>query len=197
MRMLSLSTMLLAAPAAVAAAQEAAAPAAGGGGLMSIQLNLMFWTLGIFVIIYIVLRKFAFGPITAAVEAREKALEEAISAAKADRDAAAELLAQHQAAIESARDEAQKIIAEGRQVSEKMRADLLEQTRKEQQDMLERARRDIEGEKDKAIAQLRREAVDLALAGASKVVEANLDSAKNRQLVESYLTSLGSLTVAQ
>ena len=78
-----------------------------------------------------------------------------------------------------------------------MRADLIEQTRKEQQDMLERARRDIESEKDKAIAQLRREAVDLALAGASKVIEQNLESQKNRQLVESYLASIGTLKVGQ
>ena len=62
--------------------------------------------------------------------------------------------------------------------------------------MLERARREIESEKTKAIAQLRREAVDLALAGASKVIEQNLESAKNRQLVETYLSSLGTLTVS-
>jgi len=74
---------------------------------------------------------------------------------------------------------------------------MLEQTRKEQQELLERARRDIEGEKEKAIAQLRREAVDLALAGASKVVEQNLESQKNRQIVESYLSSIGSLKVGQ
>ena len=78
-----------------------------------------------------------------------------------------------------------------------MRADLLDQTRKEQQDMLERARRDIEAERDKAIVQLRKEAVDLALAGASKVIEQNLESQKNRQLVESYLGSLGTLKVTQ
>jgi F-type H+-transporting ATPase subunit b len=74
---------------------------------------------------------------------------------------------------------------------------MIEQTRKEQQDMLERARREIENEKDKAIIQLRREAVDLALAGAGKVIEQNLESQKNRQLVESYLASIGSLKVAQ
>jgi F-type H+-transporting ATPase subunit b len=78
-----------------------------------------------------------------------------------------------------------------------MRTDMIEQTRKEQQDMLERARRDIESEKDKAIMQLRREAVDLALAGASKVIEQNLESQKNRQLVESYLASIGTLKVSQ
>jgi F-type H+-transporting ATPase subunit b len=193
MRILSLSAALVISNAAVAAAQEAP----GGGGLMSLQVNLMFWTLLIFVLLYFILSRFAFGPITAAVEAREKALEDAIDAAKRDRDAAAKLLAEHQAAIEAARGEAQKLIAEGRAISEKMRADLLETTRKEQQDMLERAKRDIEAERVKAIAQLRREAVDLALAGASKVIEQNLDSSKNRHLVEAYLSSLGSLQVAQ
>ena len=83
-----------------------------------------------------------------------------------------------------------EFIADARVLSEKSRADLLEHTRLEQQEMLERARRDIAGERDKAIAQLRREAVDLAIAGASKVVEQNLDSDKNRQLVESFLSSL-------
>ena len=121
---------------------------------------------------------------------REKALEEAIEAAKRDRDEAARLLAEHKAQIEGARDDAQKLIAEGRAVAEKMRADLLEKTRQEQQDMLERARRDIGVERDKAIAQLRREAVDLAIAGATKVVEENLDNDKNRRLVEEFLTSL-------
>jgi F-type H+-transporting ATPase subunit b len=164
---------------------------------MSIQVNLMFWTLLIFVILYFILSKFAFGPITKAVEAREKALEDAIEGAKRDRDAAAKLLQEHQAAIDAARGEGQKMIAEGRAVAEKMRSDLLEQTRKEQQEMLERARREIESERDKAVAQLRREAVDLALAGASKVIEQNLESDKNRKLVESYLSSIGSLEVSK
>ena len=197
MRTLSLSTLLVAVNAGVAVAQEGAAPPPSGGGLMSLQLNLMFWTLDIFLVLYFLLRKFAFGPITAAVEAREKALEDAIEGAKRDRDAAAKVLAEHQAQLDAARGEAQKLIADGRAVAEKMRADLLEQTRREQQDMLERARREIESEKERAISQLRREAVDLALAGASKVIEQNLESEKNRQLVERYLSSIGSLEVSR
>ena len=190
MRKLSFAAVLSLLPGAVFSQEHAGS---SSGSLISLQFNLMFWTLLIFVILYFILSKFAFGPITAAVEAREKALEEAIEGAKRDREAAAQLLQQHQAAIDTARGEAQKLIAEGRAVSEKMRSDLLDQTRKEQQDMLERARQEIEREKDKAIAHLRREAVDLALAGASKVIEQNLESAKNRQLVESYLSSIGSL----
>ena len=74
--------------------------------------------------------------------------------------------------------------------TEKLRNDLLEQTKAQQHEMLERARRDIETEKNNAIAALRREAVDLAIAGAGKVIERNLDNEANRTLVESFLGSV-------
>jgi F-type H+-transporting ATPase subunit b len=150
----------------------------------------MFWTLIIFVILAFVLSRYAFKPITKAVEEREKALEDAIAGAKADRDAAAKLLAEHQAQLDSARAEAQKLITDGRAVGDKIRAEMVEETRVQQQDMIERARREIEAEKQRAIADLRREAVELAIAGASKVIEKNLDDASNRQIVESFLSSI-------
>src|SRR3954469_12517217 len=108
-------------------------------GITDIEINLMFWTLVVFGITFFIVWKFFMPKIFAAVEAREKALEKAIEDAKRDREAAAKLLAEHQAAIEASRGEAQKLIADGRAVAEKMRADLIEQTRKEQADMLERA----------------------------------------------------------
>jgi F-type H+-transporting ATPase subunit b len=171
-----------------AAATEGAE--AAKGGLLSPSGGLMFWTLIIFLILFFVLSRYAFKPITAAVAAREKALEDAIAGAKADREAAAKLLAEHQAQLDAARGEAQKLIVEGRQVGEKVRAEMIEETRAQQQEMLERARREIESEKVKAIADLRREAVDLAIAGAGKVIEKNLDDASNRQIVESFLSSI-------
>ena len=159
-------------------------------GLLSLQSGLMFWTLVVFVILFVGLSKFAFGPITKAVADREQALLDAIEAARKDREDAAALLEQHRKAIEAARNEAQRYIAEGRAQAEKMKAEMLEQTHAQQAELLERARRDIEAEKTKAIDELRREAIDLALAGASKVIEKNLDDVQNRKLVESYLSSI-------
>jgi F-type H+-transporting ATPase subunit b len=167
-----------------------AAEEAGGGGLMSLRVNLMFWTLVIFAILYFILNKWAFPAVLGMVEAREKALAEAIEGAKRDREEAARLLAEHKQQIEGARDDAQKLIAEARGVAEKMRSDVLEKTRADQQEMLERARQDIAMERDRAIAELRHEAVELAIRGASKVIEENLDSDKNRRLVEQFLGSL-------
>src|SRR5919112_1683886 len=80
--------------------------------LLSPNTGVMFWTLIIFVVLLVVLSRFAFKPLTAAVEAREKALEELITNAKRDRDAAAALLAEQQKAIDASRAEAQRIVAE-------------------------------------------------------------------------------------
>ncbi len=165
--------------------------------LMELKLNVMAWSVLIFLIFLPLLKKVFLTPIIASVEKREAALEEAIEGAKRDRAAAAKLLVDQTAQTDTARAEAQRLIVEGRTTSEKMRHDLLEQTRREQQDVLARARQEIEREKDRAIVELRREAVDLAIAGASRVIEQNLDSVGNRRLVEGYLGSLGSAKVVQ
>ena len=162
----------------------------GPVNLLDPKVGLMFWTLVIFGLLFTVLAKFAFKPLFAAVEAREKALEDAIEGAKRDRAEAEQALAAQRAQLEAARTEAQQIIADSRATAEKMRNDLLAQTKQQQEEMIEQARRAIDGEKSAAIAELRKEAIDLAIAGASRVIEQNLDSQSNRKIVESFLASL-------
>ncbi len=152
--------------------------------------GLMFWTLLIFIALVLILSRYAFKPLVAAVEAREKALEASLTQARADRDAASKLMAEQQAALDAARREAQQLVADGRAAGEKLKGDLLDAGKVQQAELLERARREISGEKERAIVELRREAVDLAIRGAGKVIEQNLDSAANRQLVENFLASV-------
>jgi F-type H+-transporting ATPase subunit b len=185
---LSLALLGLLTAATPLVAQETAV--AAKPGLLTPQGGLMFWTLVVFALVFVVLSKFAFGPITKAVNDREQALVDAIESARKDRSDAAKLLDDHRKQIEGARDEAQRFIAEGRAQAEKMKSDMLDATHAQQAELLERARRDIDAEKTKAIDELRREAIDLALAGAGKVIEKNLDDAQNRKLVESYLASI-------
>ena len=169
------------------AAQEAAAEPPS---MMSPNAGLMLWTLVIFGLVLFVLTKFAFKPITAAVEKREKSLEDAIAAATRDREEAAKLLEEHRKLLAAGHAEAQRFIVEARSEAEKVRASIVEQAHHEQQQILERARAEIASERDRAVAELRREAVELAVRGASKVVERNLDDESNRRLVESFLASL-------
>lgn len=188
MRSSLLSALLvLAFPATAFAAEEG-----GKVNLLSPNGGLMFWTLLIFIVLLIVLSRFAFKPLIQAVEAREASLEAMLTKAQQDRDAAAKLLAEQQAHLDASRAEAQKFIADGRATAEKLKNSMLEETKAQQQEMIERARRDIENEKVRAIADLRREAVDLALAGAGKLIARNLDDAGNRKLVEDFLASIPS-----
>ena len=189
MRILLLNALLLAATATPALAAEAA-QATEPVNLLSPHGGLMFWTLAIFLVLLVVLSKFAFKPILAAVEAREHHLQSMLDEATRDREQAAALLAEQQAALTAARGDAQKFIADSRAAAEKIRHDLLVQTRQEQQAILERARGEIAVETERAVATLRREAVDLAIAGAGKVIARNLDDAENRRIIDGYLASL-------
>ncbi|MDQ6888452.1 MAG: F0F1 ATP synthase subunit B [Gemmatimonadota bacterium] len=187
MRLKLLPVLILAAatPALLVAQGEESRP-----NPLSVNTGLMFWTLVIFGLLMIVLGKFAFPKLLGAVEARERALQEAIDAAKRDREEAAKLLEEQKRQLEAMRAEAQRYIAEGRQAGENVRTGIIDQAHKEQQDILERARGEIAAERDKAIEELRRQAVDLAIKGAGKVLERNLDDAANRQLVEQFLATV-------
>jgi F-type H+-transporting ATPase subunit b len=186
MRPFVAAATLIALTATPALAADGAKP-----GMLDPHLGLMTWTILIFLTLMFLLRKFAWSPILGAVRSREQALSDAMAAAERDRNDAARLLAEQKAAIETARNEAQRYIAEGRATAESMRSEMLEATRVQQAELLDRARKEIESEKVKAVDALRREAVDLALAGASKLISQKLDAAGDRAIVEQYLASLG------
>jgi F-type H+-transporting ATPase subunit b len=161
-------------------------------GPLTVEFGLMFWTLVVFVALFVILRKFAWPALIGAVEAREKALEEQLAEAERNRAEAAKLLAQHEKLIIEGKAQAHALLVEARTVAEKERALAMEKTRQEQEELLERARRDIAAERDRAVAELRREAVDLSLAAASKLIEKRLDSETDRKIVQEYLAGVDS-----
>lgn len=172
-------------------AQEEHGAAGGNGGLFDINwIGLMFWTWLVFLVLLLVLRKWAWGPILGALSAREARIQEAIDSAAREREEAAKLLQEHRELLDGSRDEAQKILAESRKASERLRGELLDEARKQRDQIVERAREDIERERDAALDILRREAVDLSISAAGRVLEREVDSAENRRLVEEYLADL-------
>jgi F-type H+-transporting ATPase subunit b len=162
-------------------------------GPLTVEFGLMFWTIVVFVALLVILRKFAWPAILGAVEARERALEEQLAEAERNRAEAARLLAEHERLLAEGRAAAHGLLAEARVAAEKERALAMEKTRQEQEELLERARRDIGAERERAIAELRREAVDLSLAAASKLIGERLNADTDRKIVQEYLTSLDSL----
>jgi F-type H+-transporting ATPase subunit b len=169
----------------------------GGGGLYDINTGLSTWTLIVFAVLVFVLGRFAWGPILSAVEAREKGIQSAIDAAAKQNAEAARLLEEHREQLADARRQANELIAEGKAAGDNLRKEIEEKARAEAQGIAERARVEIERERDAALDVLRREAVDLALAAASRLIQENLDQAKDRALAEQYLSDLGGGAGAQ
>ncbi len=150
----------------------------------------MFWTVVVFLLLLLILKKFAYPALLGAVEARERALQEQLDAAERNRTESEAMLAEHKKLVAEARAAAHALLVEARTTAEKERALAMEKTLQEQQELLERARRDIAAERDRALAELRREAVELSLAAASKLIGERLTSDTDRKLVQEYLASL-------
>lgn len=168
----------------------AAAQEEGGGGPFAINPGLAIWTLLIFGLLLVILAKTAWPAILKAVEERERRIQGQLDAAAKANAEAQRLLTEYQAQVASARNEAQEIVAGGRQAGEKLREEIVAKGRVEQEELLARARREIEIERDRALTALRHEAVELSIAAASKVIGKNLDNEADRRLVQDYLNAM-------
>ena len=158
--------------------------------MFDVNLGLTVWTSFVFLALLGILWRYAWGPVLAAVEARESGIQNTLDQAASEREEAAKLLAEHRQQMADARRQAQQLIAESREAGDKVRQDIEEKARVEGQALIERARESIEREKDAALDELRRESVDLALAAAAKLMQETLDAAKDRELVMGYIDDL-------
>jgi F-type H+-transporting ATPase subunit b len=176
---------MIAVLAVLAADQEG-----GGLGPFQVEFGLIFWTWVVFLVLLFVLWKFAWPAIVGATEEREKKIRDQLAQAETARADAQVALEESKRLAAEARASAQQLLTDARQTAEKERVLLLERAKREQDDMLDRARREIVAERDKAVAALRREAVDLSLAAAAKLVGQRMDNEADRRLVTEYLESV-------
>src|SRR5712691_2826278 len=153
--------------------------------------GVIIWTVVIFLILLVVLWRLGYPELLRMVEERERRIQKQLEDAEKANAEAQRLLGEHRKQIAAARNEAQDILAKAKTVAQKERETLLAKAREEYDALLARARKDIDTEKEKAILALRREAVDLSIAAASRVIEANLDTEANRRLVTEFLESIG------
>ena len=163
---------------------------AGTTPLFSVNLGTTAWTAAVFLALLGILWRFAWGPILAAVDAREKAIQGALDEAASRQSEAQKLLEEHRRQLADARRQATELLAEGKAAGEKVRKEIEEKARTEAQGIVDRARGEIERERDAALDMLRKESVELALAAASRLMRENMDQAKDRQLVERFLDDI-------
>lgn len=158
--------------------------------LLAPNFGLIIWITLVFLLLLIVLRRFAWGPITSALDERERTIDESIQRAETALAEARQIQADNERARREAEQEAQKILREAREVSERIRTEEVEKTREQIRRMQQSAREEIAQEKEGALSELRSEVADLAIQAAEKILKESLDETRQRKLVANFIETL-------
>jgi len=158
--------------------------------LLNVNPGLIIWTVITFVLLLLVLRKLAWGPLLNAVREREKRIEESLAKAEEARKEAERRLAEYEAMIQQAKLESQEIIERGRRTAESMREEILQKTREEADRMVEKARREIALERERALEEIRDTAVSLSLEMASKLIGETITPETHQKLIKEYVKEI-------
>jgi F-type H+-transporting ATPase subunit b len=158
--------------------------------MLEINSGLILWTILTFIIVLVILRKAAWKPLLGALSAREESIRASLRNAENARGEAARLLEENRRQLAQAEEQSRRIIREGRDLGERLKAELLEKANATTRGMIEQAKEEIHREKDAALIQLRSEATDLVIAAAGKILDANLDTPKQRQLADAAIREI-------
>ncbi|TPD71992.1 F0F1 ATP synthase subunit B [Flavobacterium microcysteis] len=150
--------------------------------------SLVFWTTIIFVIFFILLRKFAWKPILGAVKGREESINNALASAEAARKEMQNLTADNERILHEARMERDVLLKEAREMKDKMIADSKHEAQIQGERMIEQAKAAIEAEKNAAMAELKSQVSSLSLDIAEKLLKEELSNKEAQtKLVEKML----------
>jgi F-type H+-transporting ATPase subunit b len=158
--------------------------------LITVTPGLMIWTIVCFAITFFTLKRYAFGPIQKAIDARRERIRQAIEEADRAREEARHLLEEHRKLVGKAKADAEGILAEARHVAEAQRDRVREETEADRARRLEETKRQIEAETQRALEQIRAEVANLAFLATSKVTGKVLDRDDHRRLIEDAIGEL-------
>ena len=159
--------------------------------MVEVHGGTLFWSVITFLLLLVVLKKVAWGPILSALESREEEIKNALSAAEKAKEEAEKVSNDYEQSMKDAQIKAQKIISDSKAAAEKVKVDIERAAEEKTELMLVNAKEQIDTEKENAIKDIRDIAIDLSIDIASKVIERNIDSEENRRLVEEAMNNIG------
>jgi len=158
--------------------------------MFDINPGLMVWTIATFVVLVLVLSKYAWKPLLKALQEREDGIRQALEQADRARSEAAELSRQNEQNLVRAEEEYQRIIREGKALADKLREEIVVKARQQAQREIQQVKEEIQRDIDAAKQQLRVEVADLAIQAAGKILDETLDAQKHKKLVDNFLNQL-------
>ncbi|ALC86543.1 MULTISPECIES: F0F1 ATP synthase subunit B [Bacillaceae] len=151
----------------------------------------IFATLFFFILLLVLLKKVAWGPLMGIMTQREELIASEIEAAESSRQESERLLEEQRDLLKEARTEALAIVENAKKQGEASREEIITTARSEAARLKESAIREIDTEKERAIAAVRQEVVSLSVLAASKVLEKEVSEEDNRALIEATIAKAG------
>ncbi|MFA6438037.1 MAG: F0F1 ATP synthase subunit B [Bacteriovoracaceae bacterium] len=158
--------------------------------MLDINPGLIIWTIITFVLLVIVLGKFAWKPILQALQTREQEIADALKKAEDAKKDAERMMQENKIAMEKVTNETARLIAEGRTMAEQLKNDIVAKANESAKKMMDQAKDEIGREKESAMVQLRTEVAELSIIVAEKILDESLDSAKQKKMVDKVLQQL-------
>ena len=156
-------------------------------GLLQFDPGVWVWSVVVFVALLVILKKMAWKPIIASIEEREKTIKESLDQAVRIQAEAQRLTVEQNRILSEARTEAHSMMQSSRQAAEELRKKLEQSAQEEKARIIASATQEIDASKRSAMAELRRTTADLSIQIAEKLIQKNLDDAKQRQLVDQLI----------
>lgn len=155
------------------------------------SVGLFFWQSILFVILLIILKKYAWGPILNSVEEREEGIRNAIDEAKAAKEEMAQLKSSNEELLKQARVEREAMLKEARETRDKIVGEASAEAKVEAEKITTNAKAAIEAEKQKAMVDIKNQVAELSIEVASLILKENLSSDDNQKaLAERYVKDL-------
>ena len=165
--------------------------------IFEISPGLMVWSSITFLILLVLLYKFAFNPLMKLQKARQDQIHQSITDAENLRDEAQQLLADYKRQLAQARNEADAIVERARKAGESSKAEILEEAHAQAEASLAKARQQMERDTNQALQKIREEAADLAISATAKVARSSLSADDQLRLIKEAINEIDLSSISE
>ena len=158
--------------------------------MLNLDWNIV-WTIVNLLILFLLLKRFLFKPITQMMESRAAEIENNLKDAEEQKQKAQDLNAQYEEQLAGAREEAAQILSEAKAQGQREYSSILKTAQQEAQREQERSRAQLEQEREDMLRGVQENVTELVLLAASKLSQKELDQESDRKLVDSFLSETG------
>lgn len=162
----------------------------GSAGLLSVNGGLAFWTTLTFILLLILLTKFAWKPILSALKQREDTIKDSLEQAEKAKDEAKQILLENQNSLAKAEEESKKIIEQSRLYAENLKEQMMKDSKEQSKKLIEEASAEIDRKKNAAFDELKNQIAEISVQAAEKILRENIDADKNKKLVDKYINDI-------